>query len=290
MRNHVFTWKCEGHNLVLQNNISCPECVRIAREKLHAKGIAHRPKYLIAQELQFAKDKQAALEAPNPPPPEPSKYTFNTPTAQMGLPPGEHPLTGLVLALFQLMDTHKHSELDQLRMDYEYEITRRQQRNASALVKRMAKEVIRDAIQVFLVEHPQPVPCFDDVMRETAERRLTLLFQQGQRVTLTANWLHTPRRILTENEEHIAEQIYLFATTSSQACYHQQKTIELVLNTMTNPTLEKVASNYIPLVERAVIEFRRYEHAHVLRDYGSVVRTVLSERFAEAYLSGHRRD
>lgn len=47
MRFHAFTHKCPAHNLVLPNRVSCPECARVAREKLHSKNIAHVPQKVL---------------------------------------------------------------------------------------------------------------------------------------------------------------------------------------------------------------------------------------------------
>ena len=55
MRFHTFTWKCGSHNLVLPNRVSCPECARDARAKLHYRGVAHAPRRVIDEVREMAR-------------------------------------------------------------------------------------------------------------------------------------------------------------------------------------------------------------------------------------------
>lgn len=53
MGSDIFTWKCEAHNLIIEQRRSCPVCVSAKRSQLHAANLAHMPRYLFEQQLDL---------------------------------------------------------------------------------------------------------------------------------------------------------------------------------------------------------------------------------------------
>lgn len=63
MNNAAFMWKCDAHNLVLPVRISCPECTKLQRSRIHATGVCLVEEFDYKEQLKKGLRQQA--KSPN---------------------------------------------------------------------------------------------------------------------------------------------------------------------------------------------------------------------------------